>query len=437
MRPTAYAWYVIAVLSTVTLFSQLDRHFPSLLVAPLKDRFAITDTQFSLLHGYAFALTYAVMGVPFGRIVDRANRRNLIVAGLLIWSVLTVMGAFAQNFPQLIAARMGVGIGEAVLAPAAYSIIADYFAPERRGRAMAVYYTSLAVGSGIAMIAGGAMLRAIPATGIGIPGLGHLETWQAMFLLAGLPGTVLVWILLTIREPVRQEVGSSDKTASFGDFLRYIAQHSGIFLRVIGAAGLFTIVGYGVLGWAPALFERRFDIPPGQSALFIGASMMLGGTVGPLFAGWLSDLLVKRGKQAARMWPLIMGAFMLVPATAWAIMPTVGLAIMLLTVAILSMGMIQASIPVILQDLMPNRMRGQAIALYLLVASLVGIGFGPMAVGLMTDYVFGSDAMLPWSIASMAIPAALVGSWLSWRAIKPYERLKRTRSITSPVESRA
>lgn len=433
MRSTAYTWYVLVVLSVVTLFSQLDRHFPSLLVTPLKVRFAISDTEFSLLHGYAFALTYAVMGVPFGRVVDRTNRRNLIIAGLLTWSALTVLGAFAQNFPQLIIARMGVGIGEAVLAPAAYSIIADYFAPERRGRAMAIYYTSLAVGSGIAMIAGGAMLRAIPSTGVGIPLLGHLETWQAMFLLAGFPGIILVWPLLTIREPARQEVGSTADTAPFGDFLRYIARNSGVFIRVISAGGLFTIVGYGVLGWAPTLFERRFAIPPSQSALFIGAAMMAGGVAGPLFAGWLSDRFVKRDVQAARMWPLVCGGFSLLPATAWAIMPSAGLALLLLTAAIFSMGMIQASMPIILQDLMPNRMRGQAIALYLLVASIVGIGFGPMAVGLMTDYVFGSPAMLPWSIASMAVPAAAVGAWLSWRAVKPYAGLKRTPFIAKPV----
>lgn len=299
MRSTGYAWYIIAVLALATLLSQVDRHFPSLLVAPLKAEFGISDTAFSLLHGYAFALTYAVMGIPLGRLVDRANRRNLIIAGLLVWSVLTAAGAFAQSFDQLLVTRMGVGVGEAVLAPAAYSIIADYFAPERRGRAKAIYFTSLSAGSGLAMIGSGAILRALPVSGLSVPGAGQFEPWRAMFLLAGLPAAVLFWLLLTIREPARQEAGGPEAT-SFADFGSFVRQRSAIFARIIGASALFSMVGYGILTWAPALFDRRFGIPPQRSGLFIGVQIMIGGTVGPLFAGWMSDRLTVRGTRDAR-----------------------------------------------------------------------------------------------------------------------------------------
>ena len=132
--PAARAWSVIARLWLVTLFSQLDRQLPALLVQPLKAEFALTDTQFSLLQGYGFAIAYTLMGLPFGRLVDRTNRRNLILIGILVWSAMTVLAGFATSYAQLMLARIGVGVGEAVLAPAAYSIIADYIAPARRGR---------------------------------------------------------------------------------------------------------------------------------------------------------------------------------------------------------------------------------------------------------------------------------------------------------------
>src|ERR1700749_1649070 len=144
----AYAWYVVALLFAATLVSQLDRQFPALLVRPLKHEFALSDTAFSLLQGYGFAIFYTLAGLPLGRLVDRGNRRNLICVGLLFWSTATGLFAFAHSYTQLLLARVGVGIGEAVLAPAAYSMIADYIEPSRRGRALAVYYVSIAIGSG-------------------------------------------------------------------------------------------------------------------------------------------------------------------------------------------------------------------------------------------------------------------------------------------------
>src|SRR3990167_7204618 len=157
-----YAWYVIGVLFAVTLLSQLDRQLPALLVRPLRKEFGISDTAFSLLQGYAFAVFYTLAGLPLGRLVDRGSRRNLIFVGLLFWSAATALFAFGQTYTHLLLARVGVGIGEAVLAPAAYSLIADFVAPRRRGRALAVYYVSIAIGSGGAPPLGGGVVAGVP-----------------------------------------------------------------------------------------------------------------------------------------------------------------------------------------------------------------------------------------------------------------------------------
>src|SRR5258706_5383012 len=150
-----YAWYAIGVLFAVTLLSQLDRQLPALLVRPLRKEFGISDTGFSLLQGYAFAVFYTLAGLPLGRLVDRGHRRNLIVVGLVFWSAATILFAFGQSYTHLLLARIGVGIGEAVLAPAAYSLIPGWVEPKRRGRALPVFYVSIAIRSGAALLAWG------------------------------------------------------------------------------------------------------------------------------------------------------------------------------------------------------------------------------------------------------------------------------------------
>jgi len=184
----SYAWYVIAILFLVTVLSQMDRQLPTLLVAPIRAEFGISDTAFSILQGYAFAIVYTLAGIPLGRLVDRTHRRNLILAGLLFWSAMTVFSGLSTTYSQLFVARMGIGIGEAVLAPAAYSIIADYIAPARRGRALAVYYMSIGIGSGASLFIGGLILQALPSEDFEGPLFGHMDNWRWMFIFAGVPG---------------------------------------------------------------------------------------------------------------------------------------------------------------------------------------------------------------------------------------------------------
>lgn len=235
-----YAWYVIAVLFAATLLSQLDRQLPALLVRPLRKEFGFSDTAFSLLQGYAFAIFYTLAGLPLGRLVDRGNRRNLTFVALLFWGAATALFAFGQSYTHLLLARVGVGIGEAVLAPAAYSLIADCIAPARRGRAMAIYYVSIAIGSGASLLLGGWLLAAIPPHGLAIAGGGSVPAWRLAFVAAALPAVPLALLLLvTVREPARQEVAvvsagiDADENASIGDFTRYLRLHAATFARVL------------------------------------------------------------------------------------------------------------------------------------------------------------------------------------------------------------
>lgn len=412
---------VIAILWLVTLFSQLDRQIPALLAQPIKAAFAISDTQFSFLQGYAFALTYTILGVPLGRLVDRTHRRNLILAGLLFWSLMTMLAGLATSYEQLLLARMGVGIGEAVLAPAAYSIIADYVPPDRRGRALAVYYVSLAIGSGASLFLGGLILSLIPPEGLVIGGA-SFQPWQLAFLAAGAPGLPLALLLLAVKEPVRREQAGLSH-ASIRDFLRYVGVHRATFARLLTYPAVLAVIGYGVLAWAPALFQRSFQMPPARSGLILGALVALAGLAGTVLSGFLSDRWRARKVPAARFRVTLAAWLIIIPAAAlWPLMPSLVLAFALLALAVAGFALGQAAAPASIQEVLPNAMRGQAIALYLLLGGLLGIGFGPTSVALMTDYVFGNEAMLPYALVAVSVPASLIGLYLCWSGQAPYAR---------------
>lgn len=426
--PLKYAWYVIGVLFVATLLSQLDRQLPALLVKPIRAEFGISDTQFSFLQGYAFALFYTVAGLPFGWLIDRTVRRNLIIVGMVVWSVMTVLSGFAQNYNHLVLARMGVGIGEAVLAPAAYSIIADYVAPHRRGRAFSVYYLALAIGSGASLILGALIAHLVPEAGLALPFVGQMEQWRMTFLIAGAPGVLLALIVLTIREPVRrdQATGKSKAEGTWMEFLRHLGRFKSTYSRVLTYPGVVAIIGYGNLAWAPTFFDRRFDIPTKTSGLIIGVLVAVGGLAGTLASGYISDRWAAKGVPAARLRVAMLAWLLVLPTVcAWSLVGTPWLSFLLLTLVVTGFGMAQAAAPTAVQEITPNRMRGKAVALYLLFGGLVGIGFGPMSIALVTDHVFKSDAALPYALALVGAPVSLLGLWLTWSGLKSYERTAR------------
>lgn len=429
----SYAWVVISILWLVTLFSQLDRQLPALLVKPLKAQFDITDTQFSLLHGYAFAIAYTLMGLPFGRLVDRVNRRNLILFGVFLWSLMTVLSGFARSYEELLLTRMGIGVGEAVLAPAAYSIIADYVAPQRRGRALSVYYVSLAIGSGASLFLGGLILGWIPAEGLNLQGH-DFSPWQLTFILAGLPGLPLLLLLLAVREPLRRETGAS-ANSSLGEFFAHLARHRSTFARLMTYPALLAIIGYGVLAWAPAFFDRQFGMPVERSGPILGLLIAGAGLCGTLLSGQLSDRWLAMNRPAARFRVTMVAWMLIVPAAiAWPMMPNAYLSFAFLTLAILGFSLGQAAAPPSIQDIVPNGMRGQAVAVYLLLGGLLGIGLGPTSIALVNDHIYaGNPQALRYALVTVSLPAALLGLWMSWSGLAPYAR---TRALLQAEQAR-
>jgi MFS family permease len=224
--------FVLSVLILAYTFAYIDRTLLSLLVQPIRHSLHISDLQLSLLSGFAFALFYTCLGLPIGRLVDTGSRRLIIVLGIAGWSTMTALCGLTSSFWQLFLARVGVGIGEAALSPGAYSLLSDVFPPRSLPRALSIYSAAIYIGSGLALIGGGALIGLAPR--LSVPGFGVLEPWQSLFVLVGLPGFGVALLMLTVREPARNGVSAALGRASLSDGTRYLWRRRRAYGLMIG-----------------------------------------------------------------------------------------------------------------------------------------------------------------------------------------------------------
>ena len=418
-RP-AYSWYVVAILLLAYTLSFVDRMILSLLVAPIRAALDISDTQVSLLIGLAFALFYTLLGLPLAWIADRYNRRNLIVAGIAVWSVMTAGCGFAGSYASLFAARMGVGVGEATLSPAAYSMLSDYFPRDRLARAMAVYSIGVPLGSGVAMILGSFVVQAVlAAPTVDVPFYGPMDAWRLIFVWVAAPGILVALLMLTVREPFRRGRAASavmpDAPAGAPGLVAHIGGQRAALGALFGGMSLIGLVMYGAIAWIPTFFARSYGMDVAQAGLWFGVIMAIGGALGLIAGGALADRLFAKGVGDAHL--RVMRLSILLggpPLAAMALMPDPALAFAMLGLAFPCLTMHGVG-GVALQLITPNEYRARMTALYFFVVNLVGLGFGPMLMALLTDNLFQDESALRYSIAivtAAAFPlAAIILTW--------------------------
>ncbi|MFT4055693.1 MAG: MFS transporter [Novosphingobium sp.] len=397
---------MVGVLVCAYSLSFADRMVMSLLIGPIKHDLGTSDFQVSLLIGLAFAFFYVLMGLPCGYLADRMNRRNLIACGVLLWSLATGACGIAGTFATLFLARMAVGAAEATLSPSAYSMIADSFPPQRLGRAISVYVLGNPLGTGAALALGGAMIGALAQIPVvHVPLLGDTAGWRVVFLALFLPGVLLSALILgTVREPARrirpERIG---KALHWSEAPRYIAGHGRAFFCQFGGTCLLSLAVYGSMAWIPAFFERSHGMPAAQIGVYFGAMLGIGGIAGLLFGGYLGDLLLKSGCSDA--YPRVMaGAAIaaIAPGVAMCLVADTGAALVLTAVTLTITGMTTGISAAAVQHITPSHLRGQVGAIYILAASVSGIGLGPSFVAFLTEFVFGDEAALRYALAALA-----------------------------------
>nr|WP_100548344.1 MULTISPECIES: MFS transporter [unclassified Pseudomonas] len=418
---SARAWATVAILMVAYVLSFVDRQILNLLVEPIRRDLAINDTQMSLLMGLSFALFYTICGIPLGRVADTRSRRGLIAVGILFWSAATAACGMAKMYWQFLLCRIGVGVGEAALSPAAYSLIADSFPAERRATAISVYSMGVYLGSGLAFLVGGLVIQFASAQGdVTLPVLGEVRPWQLIFLILGVAGVLFTLLMLAVKEPARRGAGAG-VAVPLSEVGRYIrANRRTVLLHNFGFAGL-AFAGYGSAAWVPTFYIRTYGWDAGQVGIVYGCIVAVFGCLGIVFGGRLADLMAKRGRSDANMRVGLYAALGALPMVVlFPLMETAFWASMLLAPAVFCLSMPFGVAPAAIQEIMPNSMRGQASAIYLFVITLIGLGVGPTAVALVTDFVFADDNALRYSLLIVTTLAVLMSIILLAKSLKPY-----------------
>jgi MFS family permease len=489
--PENYAWYVVIILMIVYIFSFIDRQILSLLVGPIKADLGISDSQMSYLMGFSFALFYTIFGIPLGRLADSKSRRGIVAAGLVVWSIMSAGCGLAKNYWQLLAFRVGVGVGEASLSPSAYSMITDYFRPQRMALAISVYGAGIYIGSGMAFLLGAVVVQFATERGpMDIAILGTVRPWQLVFFLIGLPGVLFGLALFTVREPLRRglgKAGASHQAVPVSEVKTYVVQNWKTFLCHNVGFAMLSFIGYGAAAWIPEFYIRTHAWERGDTGKLYGMAVIIFGTAGIIYggqlAGWLTEGNYKgsRGRWTpaiaivaamAIIWPLTLTGWVNIPNSnlligcfagslalffvfdrflcvlldktsttdakmragfyaAIANLP-LGLAFPLVSDSTLSYAILCFSAftiampfgvaPAAIQEMMPNRMRGQASAIYLFVVNLIGLGLGPSATAWCNDYVFHDPNMIRYSMVITGSIAGSVSVVLLWLGMAQFRR---------------
>jgi MFS family permease len=426
-----YAWYVVLVMTGMYMFSFVDRQILSLLIPSIKRDFAVSDKAIGLLVGLAFAIFYTFVGLPIGRLVDTRNRRNVITVSIVIWSFFTTLCAAARGYFSLFLTRIGVGVGEAGLGPAAYSIMSDYFPKERIGTAISVYYFGLFLGSSVAFLVGGFTVDALARTPIiTVPILGSIASWRLTFLIVGIPGLLFSLLGLTIREPLRRNLLlTADGRPVQTSYKKAFAEMSSKWQSVVGiSVGMIfqSTCNYAINTWIPVYFPRIHGWTASGTGKTLGFIMIVFACPGMYIGGILSDRWQKRGIADGPIRVALISAvgifFFLTPATMvsdtrW-------------TLVLLAIGMFLLSFPMgtsvaALQLIFPNQVRGQVAAVFLFFLNLGGLTMGPYIPGWLNDDIFHNEHMLGTSL-SITIGAASILMFLVFLAtMRSYRRHHR------------
>lgn len=416
-------WLVVFALSFAAIISFVDRQIINLLVEPIKADLGLSDVQISLLQGFAFALLYSVVALPLAWVSDRGNRKWVILSGILVWSMATFSSGMAAGFALLFAARMLVGIGEATLAPAGTSLLSDIFPRDKLPAALSVFTGSGFLGSGLALVIGGAIYAQLSAMGDTTLPFGTFKPWQLTFMAVTLLSIPAFLMILFIREPARRAVPTDEAPPALEVFTFLKAQWRVFVPLILGLSG-FVAAQYGLGSWAPSYFIRIHSWDPAHVGKALGPVVMFAGLGGVVTGGMLVQHFMRRGVQDASLRITLLAIALAVPAAIlFPRMDSANVALALVAVLIflgnIPVGSTVSTFPLIT----PNRLRAQILAVYLLVANMIGYSAGPILIAWITDKVFGDPLAIDRSLG-LAVPAVMIiGLVLLALAIVPYRKL--------------
>lgn len=416
-------WVTLAILTALYTASFIDRQVLNLLVDPIKRSLGIGDTAFSLLQGLSFMIAFVGLNPVAGWLVDRGDRRLLLLIASIVWSLCTVGCGLTTSFAVMFAARVGIGGSEAFCGPASWSLLADTFDEKRLPRALSIFLMGPYIGGGLALIFGGLMIRAAPSIADAIPLLQSFEPWQIVFISVGAPGLLLALLTLFIHEPRRTGVAGrkvATNPLTVREALSFLWAERAFFLPFsIGMASI-VISLYSLPSWMPAVLIRAYGADPASVGLTFGTITLITGTGGVLSGPWAARALGRGGSGGVVLVPALAAAGLLLGGAGLALAPSYGMAMAAAAVISFCYALPQATSAAALQLAAPPGMRGLVSALYAFVIGIIGLVIAPTLVAFITEHVFGDNARVHASLSIVVVGSAAIALWLALAARRHY-----------------
>lgn len=420
-----YAWYVVGVLLLAYISSFIDRQIISLLVKPIKTSFGISDTQMGVLMGLSFAVLYTLVGIPIGLMADRMNRKRIISWGVLVWSIMTIFCGMAGNYSLFFLARVGVGVGEAALSPAAYSIISDYFPKKKLATALSVYNMGIYLGSGLSILIGAALRTMIGKENIVLPFVGEIFSWQMIFFYIGLPGILIVFLVQTIKEPKRVEFDSEKEiieTSSFKEIIAYFKANRQTFSYLNFSMAFMAFATYAGIYWVPTMLGRVHGWADTKAGVTFGLLVTIFSTLGVISGGKYADYLTKTGVVQAKMLAGFRGMIAASLCTVGLLIEDINIGIYFIAGFCFFSSFPYGSATAAIQEIVPNKMRAIFSAFFLFVVNIIGLGFGPLTVGFLNDAVYNDPNKIHYSIFITQLLGYSLSALCLYLGLKPFVR---------------
>lgn len=401
-----YLWYTVAVLTLASTFSIIDRQILNVMIGPVqRDLGGISDFQISLIMGFAFTFMYSILSYPAGWIADRYNRKNLMAVGIFSWSLLTMICGTVSQYWHLFLARMGVGIGEATLGPAANSALADYFPADRLPLAIGIMSAAPFIGQGLANIAGGPLIDYLEKTpNFSLPLVGELYSWQVVFIVVGAPGILVALATWWLREPPRKgKLNQEGAGVPLSQVWAFVKTRRAFFFYVFTAYLCLATQGWSLFSWIVEYYVRNHAWTRSEIGLVYGSIAMTVGIAGSVIGGlWAGSLMARREDATLRI--VLYGTVVLLvtaPFLTYVKDPWLGIGLMVPVTFCMAMppGLIMAT----LQAIAPNELRGQMVAFYLIAVNFLAYTFAPSLPAYISDEIFASRLALGQSISILAV----------------------------------
>ena len=377
--------YALGLLTIVYAFNFIDRQLLAILQESIKADLGLSDGQLGLLAGFAFAVFYVTAGIPIARLADRSNRRNIVAVSVFLWSLMTAVSGFVQNYTHLLLARIGVGIGEAGGSPPSHSIISDIFPPEKRASALGFYSTGVNIGILFGFLLGG--------------WLNEFFGWRVAFMVVGAPGIILaILVRMTMAEPIRGLTEQKQVSNATVPFKRVVALlwSRRSFRHMALAAGLNAFAGYGSASWSASFFIRSHGMSTGELGTWLALISGLCGAIGVFYGGVIADKLAPRDKRWY-MWVPALAGLISVPFIVFVyVLDNAYMALVLSIMPGLLHNVYLGNTIATTHSLVGLRMRALSSAILFLILNLIGLGLGPLIIGVLSDYLqpaFGVDSL--------------------------------------------